>query len=261
MQLFDKLSPDDIERRERQLTYFASFAILMMGVGTALLMYPLVFSTMSFQPVAAGSAMARVCFFGFCGLSLLLPVYLWERQRVVQRLRREMAIDRVRIVENQCQASVEILKAMPNLSAFQDRLPMEYRRAASTTHKLSVLLITLKVPAGTSDSDATLLMADAAKVISGRLREQDSVYMLSPAFFAAVLPGADMAVGQNFSSRLAQGLTDAAGASNRFKFQLKIINYPEHASSAHELEHAVCSMIPAENSMHAMVQAVISTAS
>jgi hypothetical protein len=252
MELFDRLRPSDLERRERQLTIFASFAIAILGLGTALLMYPLVFS----QP-AAGNRMLRVGFFGFCSLSLLLAIYLWDRQRTVQRLRREVAVDRMRIAEAQCQASMELLKTMPNMSAFQDRLPMEYRRTASTTQKLSVVLAMIKLPAGSSESDTTVVLGDAAKAISRRLGEHDSVYMLSPTFFAVVMPGADVAAASSFSTGISGGLSDVAGASNRFTFQLKIINYPAHASSAHELEQAVCSLMPADNSVHALAQAIV----
>ena len=45
-----------------------------------------------------------------------------------------------------------------------------------------------------SAGDGTILLGDAAKVISRRLREQDSIYMLAPTCFCAVLPGADMPV-------------------------------------------------------------------
>ena len=82
-----------------------------------------------------------MAFYGFCALSLLLSVYLWDRQRVIQRLRREIASDRQRVADAQKQASVELLKTMPNFSSFQDRLPMEFRRTASTTHKLSILVV------------------------------------------------------------------------------------------------------------------------
>jgi hypothetical protein len=51
-----------------------------------------------------------------------------------------------------------------------------------------------------------------------------------------VLPntcGADM---NQVASRVGEGLADASGASNRFTFDLQVVNYPEQVSSAYEME-------------------------
>jgi len=253
MQLFDRVRPSDLERRETQLTVFACAAIGILAIGTAVLMYPLVFARQTFL----GDNTPRIAFFGFCSLSLLLSWYLWDRQRTIQRLRREIVADRKRVADQQRQASIELLKTMPNLSSFQDRLPMEYRRTVATTHKLSILVAMVQLPPGVPASDTTTLLGDAAKVISRRLRQQDSIYMLGPACFCAVLPGADIAIAEAFSTRVTEGLSDAAGAGNRFSYKVRIINYPAHASSAHELEQAVCGSMPVDNSMSEMAQAIV----
>jgi hypothetical protein len=255
MQIFDKVHPSELDRRELQLTIFACVTIVILTVGMALLMYPVAFSHQS-EPPSTAEKTLRMAFYGFCALSLLLSGYLWDRQRLIQRLRREMMADRRRVAGTQKQASVELLKTMPNFSSFQDRLPMEFRRTASTTQKLSILVVTLILPSGVSPAgEGTVLLGDAAKVISRRLREQDSIYMLGPTCFCTVLPGADMSVGQSFAARLSDGLADAAGAASRFSFKLEIINYPEHASSATEIEQAVLTLLPADNSMQAIAHA------
>jgi GGDEF domain-containing protein len=255
MQIFDKVRSGDLDRREWQLTVFACVMIAIQTTGMALLMYPLVFSHQVASPISSEKTM-RIAFYGFCGLSLLLAFYLWDRQRVIQRLRREMVSDRKRVVDAQRQASVELLKTMPNFSSFQDRLPMEFRRTASTTHKLSILVVNVQLPRGVSAvGDGTILLGDAAKVISRRLREQDSIYMLAPTCFCAVLPGADTPIAERFSARLNEGLGDAAGAANRFTFKIEIVNYPDQASSATELEQAVLTIMPVDDSMPTMSQA------
>jgi hypothetical protein len=38
------------------------------------------------------------------------------------------------------------------------------------------------------------------------------------------------------SSRVAEGLADASGAINRFTFDTQMVNYPEQASTAYEIE-------------------------
>src|SRR5947209_1235466 len=108
-------STHDLERRETQLTLFACWAIVTLSVGTAVLMYPVVFSEQN----PAGKTM-RVAFFGFCGLCLLLAGYLYERQRMIRRLRLAMAEDRKRALLAEAQANRELLKTMPKLNWFQD---------------------------------------------------------------------------------------------------------------------------------------------
>jgi len=251
MQIFDKVRANDLERRELQLTSFASIVIAIMAVGTAVLMYPVVFSHQSGLPASQEKTL-RIAFFGFCSLSLLLAGYLWDRQRVIKRLHKAMAADRQRIVETQRQASVDVLKTMANFSSFQDRLPMEFRRTVSSTQKLSILVAEVLLPKGISaDRDGSILLADGAKAIARRLRDQDSFYMLGPTHFCVVLPGADLSTANGVLARVNEGLSDAAGAANRFSFKTKVINYPEHASSATELEQAVCGLLPADNPMSA----------
>jgi len=246
-----KLQQSDLDRRESHLTLFACISVGLLALGTAIFMYPVVFARNSSDKTLP------IAFIGFCVLAVLLAGYLWDRQRTVQRLRQQVAEERLQILESQKEASMELLKTMPNFSSFQDRLPMEYRRTIATTEKLSVLVVTIKLPGSGSASNTGLAMlGDAAKVISRKLREQDSIYILSPGCFGAVLPGADMTFARQLHDRIAEGLTDAAGASNRFSYKINIVNYPADAASAHELEQAVSALLPSDNLMQQMTQAV-----
>ena len=49
---------------------------------------------------------------------------------------------------------------------------------------------------------------------------------------------------REFSARIAEGLSDAAGVIGRFTSDIKTFNYPEHVETAHELELAVRSLLP-----------------
>ncbi len=248
-----KIHAHDLERRELQLTLFACVAIAILAMGTAILMYPVVFSRQSYATDKA----LPIAFVGFCILSVLLAGYLWERQATIRRLRKTMAEERMRVAEAQRQACTELLKTMPNFSSFQDRLPMEYRRTIATTQKLSILVVSLGVAEANDSLGAPSLMGDAAKVISRKLREQDSIYILGATCFGAVLPGADLDFARRVYDRVAEGLADAAGANNRFSYKIDIINYPADATSAHELEGAVSALLPTDDSMHAMAQAIV----
>ena len=134
---------------------------------------------------------------------------------------------------------------------------MEYRRTVATTQNLSILVVTLRTAEGDNLALSTALLGDAAKVISRKLRENDSIYILGVGCFGAVLPGADAAFARHVHDRVAEGLTDAAGVTNRFSYKIEVVNYPADASSAHELEQAVSAMIPSDNLMRGMVQAIM----
>jgi GGDEF domain-containing protein len=252
MKIFDQVRADNLERRELQLSIFVAVTVSVLAVGMVVLMYPLVFS----HQVPADRT-TRIAFWGFCALCILLTVYLWDRHATIRRLRREMAEGRRQIAETRRQASVELLKTMPNFDSFQDRLPMEFRRTATTTQKLSIVVITIKFPPEhSSPSETASALGDAAKVIARKMREQDSIYILAPACFGAVLPGVDLSTAERVCARLTEGLADAAGANHRFHCELKVVNYPEHASSATELQQAVSALALVDEPVAGMAEAL-----
>lgn len=247
MLLFDKINPDHLDRRELQLTLLACCTILILGAGLATLMYPVVFSL--------PSSMLRNAFWGFCGLSALLAVYLVDRQITIQRLRRQIAEAGKRAEETKIEASAELLNAIPNMGSFRDRLAMEFRRTAAADQSLSVLVITIILPDGVSSTlFAISLLSDAAKAISRKLRGQDSLYVLRPHCFATIMPTVSRPIAEKISNRVAEGLSDAAGAINRFSYKIHVVNVPANAASAHELQEAVMTLLPADNSMRSMAE-------
>ena len=246
MRVFDQVPSESLERREMHLILLACFAIVVLAAGLALFMYPVVFAQASSPPPRAMS----IAFIGFCVLSVLLAVYLVDRQVTIRRLRHQIAEERRRSSEALKQASADLLATLANFSSFQDQLAMEYRRAAAGKQNLSVLVITTKVHEALSEpSLSTSILGDAAKAISRKLREEDSIYILTRGHFGVILPGVDAPSVKRVSARLVEGLTDAAGASNRFSFTVHGITYPEEASSAHDLELAVTGLLP-ENSLN-----------
>jgi GGDEF domain-containing protein len=247
VRLFDKIRPDQLDRRELQLTILACCTILILGAGLALLMYPFVFSL--------SNSVLRNAFYGFCGLSALLAVYLVDRQITIQKLRRQIAEAGKRAAETKLEASAELLNAIPNLSSFKDRLAMEYRRAAAANQVLSVLVVTVLLPDEVASTPAAIsLLSDAAKAISRKLRGEDSIYVLRPHCFGTILPTVNRNVAERISNRVAEGLSDAAGATNRFTYKINVVNWPANAASAHDLQEAVLTLLPADNSMQSMAE-------
>ena len=240
IRFFDRIPSESLERREMQLILSASFAIIVLAGGLVLFMYPVVFSPTTPPNRALASA-----FVGFCILSVLLAGYLVDRQKTIQRLRYQITEDRMRSSRALRQASADLLQALPNFDSFQDRLPMEYRRAVSAKYNLSVLVVAIQLHAALAEStEAASALGDAAKAIYGRLREQDSIYVFTAGYFGAILPGVDVSIAQQVCARVSEGLVDAAGAANRFTFRINAFSYPEQASSAHDLELAVTGLLP-----------------
>jgi GGDEF domain-containing protein len=241
---------NNLEHSELQLSIFVAVTVGVLAIGIVVLMYPVVFSHET-----PGDRTMRTAFWGFCALCVLLGIYVWDRHATIRRLRREMAEGRRQIAETQRQASVELLKTMPNMNSFQDRLPMEFRRMATTTQKLSIIVINIKFPTErSSPSETASALGDAAKVISRRMREQDSIYILAPACFGVVLPGVDLTNAEGVCARLNEALGDAAGAVRRFDFDLKVVNYPQHATSATELEQAVSEFASADEPVRGLAE-------
>lgn len=122
---------------------------------------------------------------------------------------------------------------------------MEYRRAVSANYELSVLVVAIHLREALAEStDAASALGDAAKAIYMKLREQDSIYVFTTGYFGAILPGVDVSIAQQICARVSEGLTDMAGAANRFTFKIDAISYPDQASSAHDLEQAVSGLLP-----------------
>jgi GGDEF domain-containing protein len=248
MRVFDHVPANNLDQRESHLIFFACLTIIILAAGLAVFMYPIVYS----QPHVASNRTMPYFFFGFCALAVLLALYLLDRQAMIRRLRQQIAEERRTASEALMKASAELLDTLPTYSTFQDGLTMEYRREFTTKQNLSVLVIMIKVSEASSESSLNLsVLGDAAKAISRKLRAQDSIDLLASSHFGIILPGLDAAAARRISLRLAEGLTDAAGANSRFSFKVDAISYPEQVSSAHDLELAIKNLIPEDNLNHA----------
>jgi len=233
MDLFDKADPKTLDRRDWQLSMLSLGLIVVLAVGLALLMYPAVFGSSS----ASLGHTPRILFFGFCALCVLAIAYLVNRQQVVQQLRRNLLAQRTEILHLRQEASVDLLETLPGYTHFQDQLTMGFRRAAQASEPLSLVLVRLK-PSSVFDSPAEVSVAlgDAARVLVRKLPAEGALYHLSPHAFGMFMPNIDRAEMDQIANRVAEGLTDASGAFNRFTFETKTVNYPLQASSAYELE-------------------------
>ncbi len=140
MEVFDKVSQKTIDRRDQQLSFLALFMVVVLGGGMALMMYPTVFNREALIPVAP----SRTLFFGFCALCILMVLYLINRMRVVKTLRSSLVEEREQSAKILQQSSSELLGTLLGFSHFQDRLTMDFRRAAQVNEPLSLLLVQVK---------------------------------------------------------------------------------------------------------------------
>ncbi|MGD0922732.1 MAG: hypothetical protein ABSA70_13345 [Terriglobia bacterium] len=241
MRIFDRIDAVTLERRDWQLWALAMVIIFVLTAGLAVLMYPTVFSAAE----GPTGVLLRRSFLGFCLLCLLLEVYLLDRQLVIRRLRTQLGEEqrlKATILE---QASADLLGSMPGFSHFQDRLTMEFRRAANIQGPVSLLVVGLRVSREVSSTGGVAAaQGDAAKVLIRKLRGEDSIYLFRPGVFGIVLPGVRGADALRVVDRLYEGLADAAGASSRFMAEIRMINYPEHTSTARELEQMAARCFP-----------------
>jgi GGDEF domain-containing protein len=251
MDMFDKVDPKTLDRRHWQLSMLSLGMIVVLGAGVALLMYPAVFSS----NVASAGHTTRTLFFGFCALSVLVVAYLFNREYVVYRLRRNLQEKKTEIAHLRQEASADLLETLPGFSHFQDRLAMGFRRAVQTSESLALVLVRLK-PSPMFDGPAELPIAlgDAARALVRKLRADDSLYHLSPGVFAMLLPNTSGDEMSQVENRVAEGLVDASGASDRFSFELQMVNYPEQASSSYEMEQLAYSFSLAKGAGPGMVE-------
>jgi GGDEF domain-containing protein len=237
--------PQDLERRELQLSLFAASSIAVLAAGLVLLMYPAVFANRE----SPSSRSPQIAFYGFCILSCLLVAYIVDRQLTIHRLRAQIALERIRTSEALRQASADVLSAMPNVGTFDDRLAMEFRRAATADSRLTVMVIAINLNGIFAEPDQSMsALGDAASAISRKLREQDSIFILRRNYFGVILPGLRQESIQQVCGRISEGLSDVSGASNRFSFKIETVSYPEQTSSAYDLELAVNGWLPEADS-------------
>jgi len=240
MRVFSKITSDNLERREVHLTILTCSAIAILGIGLAALMYPVVFSAQVLD------RFQYVIFVGFCVLCVLFAMYVWDRHRIIRHLRRQLDLSHKLVAHVQAHANMELLSALPDFELFQDCLPMELRRAAASLNELSVLVVSLSLKPDVTSSEGTAVFSTAAKDLSRKLRQQDSIYKLTPACLGIVLPNIDMAGATRISECMADGLSKTPGAGSKFSHTISIVNYPTHALSASKLLQVVQTLMPEE---------------
>ena len=192
---------DRLDRRGLQLTIFSAVFVLVLAGGLAAFMYPMVFV----HP-EGNEWTLRATFFGFCAITVLFVIYLFDRQRSFTKIKEQLLSELERNVELQIRASTDQLKSMPDQHHFWDRLTMEFRRALTMEKNLSLVLVKVRPNAKASLNDQNAGLSDAAKSMSKRLRPTDSIYRLADDLFGVVLPETDSLNAKRIAYRLQEEL-------------------------------------------------------
>jgi GGDEF domain-containing protein len=238
MSTINRQELDRLDRRGLQLTLFSAVFVLVLAGGLAVFMYPMVFVHPD-----GNEWTLRAAFFGFCAITILFLVYLFDRQRSFSQIKDQLLSELERNVELQIQASSDQLKSMPDQNHFWDRLTMEFRRALTMEKTLSLVLVKVKPAVKASFNDQNAALSDSAKSMSKRLRPTDSIYRLANDLFGIVLPETDTFNTKRIAYRLQEEL-QAVRSHYGATFDLTSHNYPEHVKSSHEFEDIVKSALP-----------------
>jgi len=243
MQIFDRIDHLNVNRREWELWLLALAVIVILAAGIAILMSPAAFS----NDLILSGANTRRLFFGLCALSVLVVGYLLERQVVISQHRRRVAEEHQQAVETRRKGGMDLLATWPGFEFFRDRLAMEHRRAAATHSPLSLLFVGLEPSPHLPHKDAIeAAFGDAPKSLARKLRGADSIYHFPPGAFAVILPGVGAENAGRISRRLTEDLGDTSGSGTRYLFDVHLISYPEHVSTAWEMEEVTRSLFPAQ---------------
>jgi GGDEF domain-containing protein len=239
MEKIDQAALDNLEKREFQLTILSAVFVMVLAGGVALLMYPVVF----LHPEESNKWMLRIGFAGFCVLTILFVVYLFDRQRTVRKLKQHLLDEMKRNAELRNQAHVDLLHGLADLNHFQDQLSMEFRRAMNMQKPLSLIAVKVNCAAALgNEQDITAALGEAAKGISRTMRPTDSIYALAKNIFGVIMPDTMMANAKLIEMRIEQTL-GSIGAG-RFASEITACSYPEQMQSAHEMEDVVASLLP-----------------
>jgi len=241
MRIFEPIDPLSLQRRKWRLWLLALGVIFFVALGTALLTSPSVLS----DPIVASVVTLRRTFFGLCAISVFLLGFLTDREIVIGQLRKRLAEEQKMTMRVRREASTDLLGTLPGFKHFQDQLAMEYRRAAATQQPLSLVLVVLKSARNPSETTAlSTAFGNAAKVLIRKLRDEDSIYHFRGGVFCILLPGVETSDVSRVANRLTEGLKDALTPGSHFSFEVRTVNYPEHAASAWQIEEIVRAFLP-----------------
>lgn len=238
MAFFDKTDSSGLGRRETRKWVLAISMTTLLSIGGATVMFPTVFS----RPINLDGDTARNCLLVLCAVSILLVSCFADRQIVISYLRRRLSEEENRAITAQNHLSVHLMKCLPGMDAFRERLAKEIRRSESPAQPISMLVVVVEAKPGFADAkEAEAACADAANALRVKMRRGDSLYVLRPGIFGIVLPVCSTATAVLVSDRFFKSLMEARHAGKRFSFEMHVLNHPAHFQTIQEMLQGVRS--------------------
>ncbi len=242
MHIFDEIQPQQLDRRQLQLTVLYRLTIAFIATGVEMLIYPWIFS----RDILLSSRSLQFAFYGFCLLSVLLVGYLWDRQLTIRRLNEQVRAEQKRNRELRMKASSDVLNMIPGMRGFKEHLSIQSQVAnAKVGATFSIAVVRLYLSGTISQKlEEQIAFADAAQVIHRRLGNEDSIWTLGRGVYGIILSGTDVAAAKQFATSVELGLQDAAGVNSRFTADVQPLTFTGRARSVYELEQAVNALLP-----------------
>jgi len=209
----------ELERRDWQLWLLAIFLLVILGFGLLTFMFPSAFWANS-DP----ASLPQKAFVGFSALYGLAIVYMLQRQAEIRRLRQQLFDAQAAIAEAEHTATEQMLRALPDSGPFRDALAMEYRRASSSGHALTAVVLAL--PRERKQDVGRL-----ARHLCSAIRPGESLYRITDSAFGLILPKMDP---RDVAAVIARAQS-ASGVPEGL-LETNIVSYPMEAGSLSEME-------------------------
>lgn len=178
-----------LERRDWQLWIVAIVAILVFSLGLAGVLLPPILWRV---PLQAAFPFPVQLFYGFVGLSVLLALYLVERQLTIKRLRRRLVHELLEAELNKQLAIIDHLSGVYNRRYLDDVVAREGEMVRRHNRSLGLVLADIDAFKKVNDRYGLMrgdeLLKATAQFLKGKVRSSDMVFRFGGDEFLIILP-------------------------------------------------------------------------
>ncbi len=178
-----------LERRDWQLWVVAIVAILVLALGLAgVLLPPILWRA----PLQAAFPFPLQLFYGFVALSVLLALYLVERQLTIKRLRRRLVHELVEAQLNRQLAIIDHLSGVYNRRYLDDVVAREGEMVRRHNRSLGLVLADIDAFKKVNERYGLMrgdeLLKEIARFLKQTVRSSDMVFRFGGDEFLVILP-------------------------------------------------------------------------
>jgi GGDEF domain-containing protein len=220
-----------LERRDRQLWLLALSMLGVLTLGLIVVLVPMIFGG---GAPGAGLGRDAKLFYALSVLMIIFNIHLVRRQSLIRQLRRELLREELELRSQQ--GRQDLLSSLPGREQFHDSLAMQFRRAQTTAHPLSVVSVVVDPERKfTQEVERSQVLGEAAKALRGRLRSGDTLYRCTDQLFCALVPGMTRDQAHSLEGRLTDTLTHIREQKPALAFTTSVVNFPADTRSATQM--------------------------